>query len=104
MFHGELGKDNCSHLVSYFEARGAQPIETGDNPANWMLRVMDSSSVGDLSEVYLHSEDYTSLKKELERIEDSKDSNSEIRFDSEFATSGGKRRSEINHRLSLIYW
>jgi len=104
VFHGELGKKNSSHLVSYFESNGAEPIELGDNPANWMLRVLDSSGVGDLAEVYLQSDLFSSLQKELDEIESNQDSSSEIKFDKEFATSFWRRRSLINERLRTIYW
>ena len=35
VFFGELGPDSV-HLIDYFESRGADPIEFGENPAAWM--------------------------------------------------------------------
>jgi len=104
VFHGELGQDNCSHLVSYFEQRGATPIKQGDNPANWMLRVMDSSDMGDLSEIYMQSDSFKSLQKELEAIENNKVEDSEIKFESQFAAPAMKRMGAIRTRVRTIYW
>lgn len=103
MFHGELGKDS-QNLVKYLESKGGEPIELGDNPANWMLRVLDSSGVGDLAEKYIESEEYSSLKKELEGIESSPEEGAKIEYYSEFAASRWTRQKMINRRLTTIYW
>lgn len=103
MYHGGLGKD-CFNLISYLESRGAPPIELGDNPANWMLRVMDSGVMGDLAESYLQSADYASLCTDLQALASGKDAGSKIVYIDEFAVSPSTRRSQINWRLRTIYW
>lgn len=104
VYHGELGRNNCSSLVEYFESRGAEPIELGDNPANWMLRVMDSGSMDDIEEVYLQSEEYASTLKELDGIESNKDEESRILYEKEFAATRWERQIMTNKRLRTIYW
>lgn len=103
VYHGELGKD-CSQLVSYFESRGAPEIELGDNPANWMLRVLEAPNVGDLAESYLHSSDCASLAKELDAIASAPDPDLKLSYDSEFAATKKSRRFFVNSRLQTIYW
>lgn len=110
VYHGPLGKDdNCSKLMNYFESRGAEPIELGDNPANWMLRVMESmdnnaASGQSLEEIYKQSDEHKQLVEEIENIERTKDEDSHILYDNEFATSRLTRQFKVNHRLRTIYW
>jgi len=104
VFHGSLGKHNCNLLVKYFESRGGDPIEVGDNPANWMLRVLDSKSMGDLAEIYRQSEEYKALRQELQTLESARTADSKIEFETEFAAPAWKRRRCINSRMQTIYW
>jgi hypothetical protein len=104
VYHGPVG-DNCSALVSYFESRGAPKISLGENPANWMLRVITAEEQGDLAEAYLESDEFSSLKTELDQImHETPDEDSKIVYESEFATPLGRRRELVNRRLRLIYW
>jgi len=104
VFHGELG-ENCSHLIAYFESLGAPKIETGDNPANWMLRVLAMEEMGDLAEGYLESDDYAHLKEELDGIADSTpDPEGKIEYDSAYANSSSRRQTLVTNRLRRIYW
>lgn len=110
VFHGKLGKDdNCSNLMNYFESRGAEPIELGDNPANWMLRVMDSMDNNaeegkGLAELYLQSDEHKRLKQELQEIKCTKHEDSHVSYDNVFAASRWTRQLAINRRLRTIYW
>eukprot|EP00977_Amphora_coffeiformis_P016603 scaffold5169_cov172-Amphora_coffeaeformis.AAC.34 len=103
VYHGELG-ENCQSLVNYFESKGAPEIALGDNPANWMLRVITSESMGDLSQAYKESTQYTKLKQELEEAKASPSEELKIEFDSEFAASKSTRGLLIAQRLRTIYW
>jgi ABC-2 type transporter len=103
VYHGELGKD-CGQLVSYFESRGAPEIELGDNPANWMLRVLEAPNVGDLAESYLMSPEHASLVKALDDIATAPDPDLKLSYESEFAAATRSRRLYVNGRLQTIYW
>jgi ABC-2 type transporter len=105
VYHGPLG-ENCRSLVSYFESRGAPKIDLGENPANWMLRVLSSSFGGreDFAAVYRRSQDFAKLKDELAEIAASPDSNGKITYKSDFARSRSTRRALVNKRLRTIYW
>ena len=102
VYHGKLGNAS-GQLVQYFESRGAPIISLGENPANWMLRALTESS-DDLADVYLQSDDFKNLQQEIRAIKDHPDVETKIEFDSEFATSPGRRRDLLNRRLGLIYW
>lgn len=103
VYHGPLGED-CGDLISYFESRGAEQIALGENPANWMLRVITSDEQQDLAAVYLRSDEHAKLQADLFGIKNSQDPNQKIEYNSEFAASKNRRRALINHRLQLIYW
>ena len=103
VYHGELGEDCCT-LIEYFESRGAPLIELGENPADWMLRVMSMDKMGDLAETYKKSDKFTSLKTELRRIKENPDHDEKILFESKYAVSASKRRDAVNRRLRTIYW
>jgi uncharacterized Tic20 family protein len=103
VYHGKLG-ENCCKIVSYFESRGMPAILLGENPANWMLRVIASQDDDGLVKEYLLSSDFFELKKELESLKDSPKECAHVSFDSEFANPGARRRELINLRLQAIYW
>jgi len=104
-YHGDLGEDrNCAHLVTYFESRGAPPIENHENPANWIFHVMDACPKGSLAEFYLQSSEYSDLINELEEIQRDPDIRSKVVVTDKFAASSWERRLRINSRLRSIYW
>jgi hypothetical protein len=103
VYHGELG-ENCRTLVEYFEARGAPKIALGDNPANWMLRVITLDDMGDLAKAYKESSSFINLNKVLEETIDSPPEDMKIEFDSEFAAPKTTRTKLISQRLRTIYW
>lgn len=103
VFQGDLGKD-CSRLVNYFENLGATKIELGENPANWMLRVITSEDMGDLAQKYVESKEYALLRKDLDEIKAVQDPELKIEYKDEFAASKAVRQLLVNGRLRLIYW
>jgi ABC-type multidrug transport system fused ATPase/permease subunit len=103
VFQGDLGKD-CSRLVNYFENLGATKIELGENPANWMLRVITSEDMGDLAQKYVESKEYALLCKDLDEIKAVQDPELKIEYKDEFAASKAVRQLLVNGRLRLIYW
>ena len=103
VYHGELGR-GCRTLVGYFESKGAPEISLGENPANWMLRVITSPEMKNLTETYLHSQEYFTLRQEQDVIVNNHDEFMKIEYHSEFATSTSRRRELVDRRLQLIYW
>ena len=67
MYHGPLGVD-CKSIVEHFEHYGAPKIEMGENPANWMLRVITMDGIGDLAAKYLQLDSYRHLCEEIEEL------------------------------------
>jgi hypothetical protein len=102
VYFGPLGAENCSTLVNYFESLGAEPIALGDNPANWMLRVVAAEP--NLAEKYLESNGLVALKKRLEELHTDPDSNLKIEYTGVFAATFLRRRTLVNKRLATIYW
>jgi hypothetical protein len=103
VFYGELGA-RCHNLIQYFESRGAPKIELGENPANWMLKVMTSGGMGDPPKLYVESDGYTSLKEELEELKQNPDPAHKIEYESAFAASKSERQGLIDERLRTVYW
>jgi ABC-type multidrug transport system fused ATPase/permease subunit len=103
VYHGPLG-DSCSTLVSYFESRGVPHISLGENPANWMLRVITTEEQQNLPDEYLTSNEYANLLREIEALKETAKESAHVLYDTEFATSGARRRKLINRRLRTIYW
>ena len=79
-------------------------ISLGENPANWMLRVITSEQDQDMAAVYLRADEHAKLQAELFGIKNSLDPAQKIEFTSEFATPMNRRRQLVNNRLELIYW
>lgn len=90
--------------MSFFENEGSDKIGLGENPANWMLRLITDEKTGDCAEAYLNSDDYSKLQAELEEIQENKSEDMKIQYDSEFAAPARKRRGLVNKRLQTIYW
>ncbi|KAG7358645.1 ABC-2 type transporter [Nitzschia inconspicua] len=102
-FHGPLGTDSVD-LIDYFECEGAIPIELGDNPANWILRVMQDEDLGDLAQIYKESELYQSNAKLIEEASRHPKPECKIQYDKRFATNYFYRQLQVNKRLQTIYW
>jgi ABC-type multidrug transport system ATPase subunit len=100
-YHGPLGTDSVD-LIDYFECQGAVPIELGDNPANWILRVMNDEDLDDLAKEYRESEQFGLLKQSLAGLTTDPDPDERIHFDSEFATKYLYRQMQVNKRLRTI--
>jgi len=79
-------------------------IEIGENPANWVFRVLSLDKLGDLADAYRDSEQFQILEQELDRIKANPDPELEIKFDSEYAVSTNRRQELVNSRLRTIYW
>lgn len=103
VYHGPLG-ENSSELINYFESRNARPIELGDNPANWILRVMQDPKMGDLAQVYEYSNERKALEGQLRLLREDPDIESRVEVEAEYAVGRSTRQLLVNRRLRTIYW
>lgn len=92
-------------MIDYFESQGASRIAIGDNPANWVLREVEScSKTMNLAEKYRDSVQYVTLKGHLAEVRKILIPALEISFRSRFATNAEKRHRLMKKRLQTIYW
>lgn len=104
VYNGPLGKNSCE-LINYFESKGGTPIELGDNPANWILRVVqDDSKTGDLAETYLESDQRNELMQELAVLLENPDPDAKVTVKSVYAVGRATRQLLVTGRLRTIYW
>jgi hypothetical protein len=103
VYHGPLGENSCE-LISYFESHGASPIELGDNPANWILRVIQDPKMSDLAETYRKSDQREALMQEIALLLENQESESKMEIDSPYAVSRATRQMLVSRRLRTIYW
>jgi len=104
VYFGETGHQ-CKELINYFENHGANRIDIGDNPANWMLREIQSpDNPIDLAEAYIRSDEYKRLKTRLADVRGTQIEELEITFPPKFAAPSELRQSRMNKRLQTIYW
>jgi ATP-binding cassette subfamily G (WHITE) protein 2 (PDR) len=73
VYFGELGQ-NAKTLIKYFESYGAPHCPEEANPAEWMLEIIGaapgSHASQDYHQVWLNSQQYRRVKKELANMED----------------------------------
>lgn len=104
VYHGPTGRQSIE-IVNYFESLGAPRIELGENPANWMLRVIGNEKMGDLTRQFRLSSLFRRTNEELEMIgRGEADVSQRIHFDSQFATTKRYRQSLVTNRMRTIYW
>lgn len=101
VYYGELG-DSSARMINYFQKHGASPIDAGDNPANWMLRVLAADV--DFADIYASSPEYMKLRKQLSKARENPPKELEVHFMSEFAVPIEERQRLMNKRLQTIYW
>lgn len=102
VFFGELGEESCN-LVEYFEERGAEPIQHGENPAAWMLRAYTGPDDDtDWKAMFDQSEQFQVLKQQLADIKESPDEAKEIKYDNIFAANSHTRMTLMIRRIFRI--
>uniref|UniRef100_A0A7S4MWX6 ABC transporter domain-containing protein n=1 Tax=Odontella aurita TaxID=265563 RepID=A0A7S4MWX6_9STRA len=105
VFFGELGEES-SKLVEYFEARGAKPIERGENPAAWVLRAYageNTSNDVDWAELHKESDQFKMVRDQIEAVRKSLDESKRLTFDSTFSTPLMERMALMLSRMLTIY-
>ncbi len=104
VYFGKTGEQS-KQLIKYFESHGARRIEIGDNPANWMLREIQSpENSRDLADEYIKSEEYKTLKAKLADVRATQIEALEVAFPTPFAAPSELRQRLMNKRLQTIYW
>lgn len=104
VFSGELG-DKCQNLISYFEGLGANRIEVGENPANWMLKVITAENAPcDYVEEFSKSLNNEEVLRNIDEAVQNSSPKDEIKFDTKFAASMRTRQYKTNKRLRTIYY
>ena len=115
LFSFFLHSGDCScNLVDYFESLGSNKINSGENPATWMLNVLaekitvksENGQEAPLEFAYAwsHSEHSNMLQERLTEIAETKDKALEIVFETEYAASKSQRNKLMANRLVTIYW
>ena len=102
VFFGELGLQSET-MIKNSEGHGATKIKPGDNPANWMLRVMQQREK-DFSDIYIQNSEYCKLKCEIAAAKANPPKELEIAYLTEFAVPPAVRQKLTNKRLRTIYW
>ena len=83
---------------------GAPRIELGDNPADWMLRILESGKAGDLADLYASSPQSQRIQADIDALHSNPDPERKIKYEAEYPTTARQRRNLISRRLNLIYW
>jgi len=100
VFFGELGAESC-HLVKYFEDRGADPIEHGENPAAWMLRAYTHEDDDtDWKTLFEESDQYRTMREDLASIKENPDE--KIEFETTLAADTGTRFRLMIIRINRV--
>uniref|UniRef100_A0A7S4ACS2 ABC transporter domain-containing protein n=1 Tax=Pseudo-nitzschia australis TaxID=44445 RepID=A0A7S4ACS2_9STRA len=102
VYFGELGFQSRT-LIKYFEGHGATKIKPGDNPANWMLRVLPECDK-DFADVYIQNSEYSKLTNQIAAVKVDPPKELEIIYLTEFAVPRSERQKLTNKRLRNIYW
>lgn len=104
VFFGELGHSS-SNLINYFEACGAPPINLGENPANWMLKVIAAEVADrDYAASYRDSNEREDLMKKVQDMKENPDPETKLSFSTIYAAPPSVRQRLVNKRLRTIYW
>ena len=114
VFQGELGVCS-SNLVSYFEGLGSTRMSRGENPASWMLNVLEEKIMVkgedggeeeplDFAKAWKESYNYGVIQLQVSEATESPDQSKKITFDSKYAVKWYRRDMLMSQRLVLIYW
>lgn len=110
VYFGDIGQ-NSRTLLDYFEANGARKCGDEENPAEYMLEIVNKGT-NDRGEewpsVWKSGSEFEKVQTELDRIHEEKlaeghgaeDASSQ----SEFATSFGAQLWEVTFRIFQQYW
>ncbi|KAL6887228.1 ABC-2 type transporter domain-containing protein [Trichoderma longibrachiatum] len=111
VYFGDIGQ-NSHTLLNYFEEHGARRCGDEENPAEYMLEIVNNG-VNDKGEdwhsVWTASSEYQNVQRELDRLHEEKLAESPGAEDndssqSEFATPFTTQLWEVTYRIFQQYW
>lgn len=111
VYFGPVGK-NSRTLLDYFEGNGARKCDDEENPAEYMLEIVNAGSSGkgqDWHEVWKKSEERVAVGTEIDRIHQEKaneptSGDEEKNAHSEFAMPLSSQLWIVTHRVFQQYW
>ncbi|KAH0429411.1 ABC-2 type transporter [Colletotrichum camelliae] len=111
VYFGDIG-DNSRTLLNYFESHGARKCDDDENPAEYMLEIVNNGTNSrgeDWHSVWKSSEERTGVSAELERIHLEKANEQvagteEAGAHSEFAMPFTTQLTEVTVRVFQQYW
>lgn len=110
VYFGDIGQ-NSQQLLDYFEAEGARPCGAEENPAEYMLEIVNNGSNGqgqDWHTVWLASRERQAVEAEINRlIHDEKrpiSPSDSAESQSEFAMPFSQQLISVTNRVFQQYW
>lgn len=111
VYFGDIG-ENSHTLLDYFERNGGRKCGDSENPAEYMLEVVNkgkNASGQDWHSVWNNSPEYTATFTELDRIHEEKKhvavtGGEDAREHAEFAMPFSKQLATVTHRVFQQYW
>lgn len=106
VYFGDIGK-NSRTLLNYFEANGARPCHSDENPAEYMLEIANGQA-HDWHSVWLKSQERQEVEAEIDRIHNEKAHQIHTGQDegshSEFAMPFSQQLIAVTVRVFQQYW
>ncbi|KAG9721672.1 putative ABC multidrug transporter, partial [Aureobasidium melanogenum] len=111
VYFGEIG-ENSRTLLDYFEANGARHCEDDENPAEFMLEIVNAGSQGqgpDWHEVWKKSDEAKDVQKQIDQLHEESSGRAREREPtkeelSEFAMPLTSQIWVVTHRVFQQYW
>jgi len=113
VFQGDLGPCS-SNLISYFESMGCKPMSRGENPASWMLNVLNDGLMEkgedgedqplDFAKAWNDSSNCEEIASQVAKATEAQDETKKITFSGKYAVKWWLRDRFMSKRLVLIYW
>ncbi|RGP80689.1 atpase [Fusarium longipes] len=109
VYFGNIGENSCT-LLDYFEKHGARSCGDDENPAEWMLEIVNnatSSKGEDWHTVWKGSQERVDVEAEVERIHStmsSKAPEDDAASHAEFAMPFSAQLREVTIRVFQQYW
>lgn len=111
VYFGEIG-ENSSKLLNYFESNGARKCGDEENPAEYMLEIVNNGANDqgqDWHSLWKESKMRQGVEKEIDRIHEDKKNEAvagegEARAHAEFAMPFTAQLKEVTYRVFQQYW
>lgn len=114
LYFGDVGHE-ASTLVSYFERHGAPKCQDGDNPAEWMLEIVDKRGDAPIGspealtwpETWRASHENQAVQNKLDRYQNEPERPTEpssAEFNHEYAASFGEQMVLVTRRIFQEQW